>query len=164
MDAREYFTEQIRAHEKSMYAAAYSVLKNDSDIADAVQDAILKAYTHLDSLRDKNKFRPWIMQIVHNTAVEYIRRRHDEIDINTQTEILPDTADPVDTETKITVQQAVNRLRQPFRETIVLFYYENCSVKEISKITSQPENTVRVQLLRGRKMLAQYLNQEDFIR
>lgn len=147
-----------------MYAAAYSVLKNDSDIADVVQDAILKAYTHLDSLKDRDKFRPWIMKIVHNTAVEYIRKKHDEIDIDTQAEILPDTSHGVDTETKITVRQAVDRMHQPFREVIVLFYYENCSVKEIAKITSKPESTVRVQLLRGRKILAQALKKEDFLR
>ena len=164
MDDREYFAKLIVEHEKSMYAAAYSVLKNDSDIADAVQDAIVKAYLNFASLKNRDKFKPWIMKIVHNTAVGYIRRRHDEVDIDTQAEILPDTSRPSDTETEITVRQAVNRLSSPFREVIVLFYYESCSVREIAGITNRPEATVRVQLLRGRKMLAEFLKKEDFLR
>jgi len=162
LDDREYFTEQIHSCEKSMYAAAYSVLKNNDDIADAVQDAILKAYTHLDSLKNRDKFRPWIMKIVHNTAIEYIRKKRDEIDIDTYAENLPDSSDGVDPETKITVRQAVDSLSRQLREVIILFYYDNCSVKEIAKITSKPESTIRVQLLRGRKMLAQLLKKEDF--
>ena len=163
-DAREEFSAYIRKYEKSMYAAAYGILKNDRDIADVVQDAILKAYTHLDTLENPDKFRPWIMKIVHNTAIAYIRKRHDEIDIDTQAEILPDSGAPVDSETKITVWNAVGMLKEAHRTVIILFYYEGCTVREIAAITSSAETTVRVRLLRARKELASILKKEDFER
>ena len=72
-DEKEFFCECIRQHEKSMYALAFSILKNENDAADIMQEAILKAYCNMDNLRDKRKFKSWILSIVHNTAIEFLR-------------------------------------------------------------------------------------------
>ena len=84
MTEKEYFCECVRQSEGSMYTLAIGILKNEADAADVMQDAILKAYCNLDQLKDRNKFRPWILSIVHNTAIEYIRKRKDIVDLEEQ--------------------------------------------------------------------------------
>ena len=63
--------------------------------------------------------------------------------------------------TRLTVKNAVDRLKQPYRTVVVLFYYENLSVSKIAQITGANVVSVRQQLSRARKMLRETLK-EDF--
>ncbi|MEE1036312.1 MAG: sigma-70 family RNA polymerase sigma factor [Oscillospiraceae bacterium] len=160
---KQEFSRCIHDHEKAMYALAYGIVKNQEDAADVVQDAIVKAYTSLDSLRDPKLFKPWILRIVHNTAMSFLRGRRDTEDLEEQYDLAaPDPG--VDQETRLTVWEAVNQLKMPYRLVLVLYYYDGCSVGHIAAITATPVAAVRQQLSRGRKMLAKLLNKEDFLR
>ena len=161
IDEREYFCDCVRQYEKSMYALAFGILKNEEDAADIMQEAILKAYCNMDSLRDKKKFKSWILSIVHNTAIECLRKHRDTVNIDEQWD-LSTPEPPVDTATKLTVWEAVQKLNLPYRTVVILFYYDNLPVQKISDITSTPASTVRQQLFRARKMLAGLLHKEDF--
>lgn len=161
MTEKEYFSECIRQNEKSMYTFAMGILKNEADAADVMQDAILKAYCNLEQLKDRNKFRPWILSIVHNTAIEYIRKRKDIVDFEEQEQI-PSPESAVDIATRLTVWEAVQKLKLPYRTVIILFYYEDYSIRQIAEITKSSVLAVKQQLSRGRKMLAQLLHKEDY--
>ena len=162
MTEKEYFCQCVRECEGSMYTLAMGILKNEADAADAMQDAILKAYCNLDQLKDRNRFRSWILSIVHNTAIEYIRKRKDTADFETQDDLVsPEPA--VDTATRLTVWDGIQRLKLPYRTVIILFYYENYSVRQIAEVTHTSVIAIKQQLSRGRKMLAQLLNKEDFV-
>lgn len=145
-----------------MYTLAMGILKNEADAADAMQDAILKAYCNLDQLKDRNRFRPWILSIVHNTAIEYIRKQKNMVDLESQ-EDLAAPEPGVDTATRLTVWDGIQRLKLPYRTVIILFYYENYSVRQIAEVTHTSVIAIKQQLSRGRKMLAQLLNKEDFV-
>lgn len=161
MTEKEYFCERIRECEGSMYALAYSILKNEADVADAMQDAILKAYSNLGQLKDREKFRSWILSIVHNTAIAYIRGRKDTVDIG-EREDLASPEPAIDSAARMTVREAVERLKLPYRTVIWLFYFEEYSVRQIAEVMRASEIAVKQQLSRGRKMLAKLLNKEDF--
>ena len=163
MTDKAYFSQQIRAHESSIYGLAYSILKNEHDAADAMQDAILKAYGSLHTLKDKSKFKSWMLTIVHNTAIEHLRRLRPTVDIDEQYDLAAPLPD-VDHETRQTVWEAVQQLKLPYREIVVLFYYENYSTGQIAAMLNAPPSTIRQQLFRARKMLAHLLNKEDFDR
>ena len=144
-----------------MYTLAYGILRNDEDTGDVLQDAILKAYRHYDQLQDGTKFKSWMLSIVHNTAVEYLRKQKYTVSIENMGELKTADHSP-DTDTKITVWQAVQTLRQPYRTVIVLFYYDSLPAEEIAEIVRKSPAAVRQYLSRGRKMLAQILHEEDF--
>ena len=161
MTDKEYFCECIRQCENSMYKLAMGILKNEPDAEDAMQDAILKAYSNLDQLNDRSKFRPWILSIVHNCSIECIRKRKNVVDIEEEQWIAaPEPS--VDTAARISIWEAVQKLKIPYRTVIILFYYEDCSIIQIAEITKTNVNSIKTQLSRGRKMLAQLLNKEDF--
>lgn len=161
MTEKEYFCECVRMCEVSMYTLAMGILKNEVDAADVMQDAILKAYCNLDQLKDRSKFRPWILSIVHNRAIEYIRKRKDTVVLEEQDQLAsPDSS--VDLATKLTVREAIQKLKLPYRTVIILFYYEDFSIRQIAEITQTSVAAIKQQLSRGRKMLAQLLHKEDF--
>ena len=161
MPDHDIFCEAVESCKTGMYTLAYGILRNDEDTGDVLQDAILKAYRHYDQLQESAKFKSWMLSIVHNTAVEYLRRQKHTVSIECASEIKAANHAP-DTDTKITVWQAVQSLRQPYRTVIVLFYYDSLSAEEIAGIVGKSPAAVRQYLSRGRKMLAQILHEEDF--
>ena len=74
---------------------------------------------------------------------------------------IPDDSPENDISARLTVREAVNSLKQPYRTVVVLFYYENLSVSKIAQITSTNMPAVKKQLSRARKMLREILK-EDF--
>lgn len=162
MTDKDEFCEYIRLYEKAMYSLAFSIVRNESDAGEVICESIYRAYKNLDSLKSNHSFKPWILKIVHNTAVEMIRKNakivpaeeiEDAVDHDTENDIT----------TRITLRGAVNSLKQPYRTVVVLFYYENLSVTKIGQITNTSAITVRQQLSRARRMLRESLK-EDFDR
>lgn len=157
---KDKFCEYIRLYEKAMYSLAFSIVRNESDAGEIISESIYRAYKNIDTLKNEDAFKAWILRIVHNTAIEMIRKNAKMI----PTDELPETADDserVDLATKIALRDAVESLTQPYRTVVVLFYYENLPVSAISQITNTNMITVRTQLSRARKMLRNILK-EDF--
>ena len=159
---REEFGERIRECERLMYSVAYSVLRNETDACDAVGEGILRAYARLNDLRDVTLFKTWVLRIVHNTAVDMIRKRHDTVTLEEAAEI--PTQDTGNVEEKLVLREAVNSLKLPYRTAVTLFYYEDLPTESIARIMGIPSVTVRQYLHRARKQLKEILNKEEFHR
>lgn len=158
---REFFCDAVRMYEKDLYAVAFSVVRNEQDAADVIQDAVLKAYSKLDTLRNREQVKPWLLKIVHHTAVSFLRSRSKE-QLFAEQDDMPCSDFSPQTDTKLTVWDYVQQLKLPYRMVLILFYYQNYSVQDIAKITATPAPAVRQQLSRGRKMLAGVMKKEDF--
>ena len=156
---KDIFCEQIRLCEKAMYTLAFSIVRN-SDAGEIISESIYRAYKNLETLKNDNSFKPWILRIVHNTAVEMIRKNSKIIPME-ETPDIPDDNLENGITTRLTVREAVNSLKQPYRTVVVLFYYENLSVSKIAQITNTNAVVVKKQLSRARKMLREILK-EDF--
>lgn len=159
MTDQDTFCRQIRLHEKAMYSLAYSVVKNEADAADVIGEAIYRAYKNIDSLKDINSFKPWILRIVHNTAIELIRK-------NTKTVSIDEVYTASDTDerefiTAMSLREAVENLGQPYRTVVVLYYYEDIPIARIAKITGATTAAVKKRLSRAREQLRKVLK-EDF--
>lgn len=161
MTDKEEFCRQIKLNEKSMYSLAYSMVRNEHDAADIISEAILKAYSKLDTLKNKDAFKSWLLKIVHNTAAAFIRKNSRVIYLDDVKSICEESCEE-DTNSKLTLNKAVASLPSSYRKVITLYYYEDLSTFEIAKITNQKETAVRQQLTRARKQLKEMLK-EDFM-
>ena len=103
---QDKFCENIKLCEKAMYFLAYSLVRNEEDAADVVSDAILKAYASLEKLRNTNHSKTWILSIVHNCAVELLRKNKNVIDIE-QVGDIEDKISNRDIETVITLKYSI---------------------------------------------------------
>ena len=63
------FLNQVVPLQTQMYRLAFSIMKNHFDAEDAVQDAMLKAWRKMDTLRDENVFTPWLKTILRNQCI-----------------------------------------------------------------------------------------------
>ncbi len=158
-DEKAWFTQAALQQQNSLYLLAFSILKNDEDAKDAVQDALIQAYRNLDSLRDKSKFRPWIMKILTNCAYAALRKKAPAEQIETQWDLAA-PEERIDISTKLSLWEAVQLLPLPYRTVVTLYYYENLSVKEIGKITDSRPDAVKKRLSRAREQLKQILPKE----
>lgn len=156
---KDKFCELIRANEKAMYSLAYSLVKNDNDAADVIGETILRAYKNIGTLKSEDAFKTWLLKIVYNTAVEFIRKESKVIPME-EVEVTS-TKTEHSIETKLALKEAVESLKQPYRTVITLFYYEDLPINEISKITNTTTISVKQQLSRARKQLREILR-EDF--
>ena len=143
-----------------MYYLANSIVNNKEDASDVVNESILKAYEKLEQLKDEGLFKTWILRIVHNTAIEMIRKNKKLIDIEEVNNVL-EVEESNDIETRLSLRDAINQLKQPYKEVIILYYYEDLSTEKISQITNTNILTVRKQLSRARKQLKDLLKEEN---
>lgn len=154
---KESFCEHIRQQENAMYSLAFSVVKNDADAAEIISESIFRAYKKIDTLKNENAFKPWILRIVHNTAVEFVRKNSKIVSL--------DTIDIADEDienhllTTLSLREAVRSLKQPYRTVVVLYYYEDFSIAQIAKITDTSMVNVKQRLFRARKQLREILKE-----
>lgn len=143
------FTNEILNMERSLYHVAKTILKRDSDCEDAVQEAILKAYTKLDTLRQEKFFKSWVTRILLNECYKISNARKKTVPLEDYHE---DKNTPSE-DSSLDVYEAICCLKENIRVTIVLFYIEGYSIKEISGILRIPEGTVKSRLSTGRKLM-----------
>ena len=152
---KDTFCRLVRQNEKAMYSVSFSILSNESDAADAISEALYRAYKNLDTLKNEYAFKPWILRIVRNCAVELVRSNKNLLSID-EVEV-EESSGENDIVTALTLRKAVEQLKQPYKEVVVLYYYEDLSIAQISKITGASVVTAKQQLSRARKMLRDML-------
>ena len=152
---KDTFCRLVRQNEKAMYSVSFSILSNESDAADAISEALYRAYKNLDTLKNEYAFKPWILRIVRNCAVELVRSNKNLLSID-DVEV-EESSGENDIVTALTLRKAVEQLKQPYKEVVVLYYYEDLSIAQISKITGASVVTAKQQLSRARTMLRDML-------
>lgn len=150
----EAFVELIESHKKLMYYCLRKYVTNDEDIADVSQNCILKAFTHIKSLRDSGKFRAWFLCIAMNEAKLFLKAKLEYIPID-------ETAETVQKDAgydRIEIQDAIERLEGDLKEITDMHYLKDISIKSISKYLNMPVGTVKYKLHLARKELGKMLS------
>lgn len=157
MDSNDktWFSDQIRNMEQTMFHVAFVILGNEADCQDATGSAILTAYEKLPQLRNRASFRAWLIQILKNECYLTLKRRKRMVYLNEATVIenemhIPDPD----------LHQALMQLSKDYRLTIVLYYLEGYSIKEIAQILAVSAGTIKSRLSRARTQLKDYLWEE----
>ena len=153
---RYAFEKLVEAHEQRMYTLAARVLGSREDAADAVQEALVRAWLALPKFRGEARFSTWLYRIVVNSAHDVRAKRRDRT-----AEEPPDPVDPRDRfaeqELSSELQRALDALDETYRVAVVLYDVLGCSYAEIAEMTGVPEGTVKSRIFRGRGELAERL-------
>lgn len=146
------FCERISQYRKPLYITAYAILGNETDAEDAVCSAILNGYEHLSQLRNPFKFKSWMISITKNEALK-IRQNRLDLPGNEQVEqLLQPTYD-----NHHELWDIVQTINEPFREVVILFYYNDLSIQDIARVLNISTGTVKSRLNRGRALLKEAL-------
>jgi len=155
---KEWFGGQVVRNQTALFRTARSILKNDQDAEDAVQEAILSAYASLDSLREPERFKPWILRILTNKCYDLCRKNRPVVDLSDVEEVIP--ASGTDCTERLSLWQAVEQLPDDLRTPITLFYYEDLNIRQISLVLDLTQAAVKTRLHRGRERLKLLLGEE----
>ena len=154
---KEAFCAQVIGCQETMFRTARAILRNDQDAEDAVQEAICAAFARRDSLRDAEKFKPWMLSILANKCYDACRRRRNTSDLDAAGEV---PAPETDQAERLSLWQAVLSLNDDLRAPVTLFYYDGLSIREISRVLGISEAAVKTRLSRGRARLRQLLDEK----
>lgn len=162
------FHELIRPYERSAYLMALSMLKNEADAEDTVQEAFLKAFRNLRSFRAESRFGTWLLSITLNEARNRLRRANtmktESLDVpedepqHVNPALLRDWREiPSQALERLEVREmlrsAIAALPLIYREVVMLRDIEELSVSESAVALGITESSVKVRLHRARMML-----------
>jgi len=165
----------MQKHNRRLYRIARGILRNNADAEDAVQDAYLSAFTHLDTYRGESTLATWLSRIVMNEALGRLRRKRTTVDIaalqpaRSEAEIIqfPLSTPSDDPERTMAqrqilqlVEQATDNMPEAFRLVFVTRVIEGMSVEETSELLGIKPETVKTRLHRARQLVRDQLDQQ----
>ena len=142
------FSERVRALQGPLWRIAWAILRNSADCDDAIQEALLRAWNRIGSLRDETAFDAWLMRILVNESKDILRRRARRP--QTSMEAAPELTAP---EENTALRDAILALPLSLRLPLLLHYMEGYSVKETARMLHLPETTVHWRLHAARKRI-----------
>jgi len=153
---KEAFTELMEQNGKSMYKVAKAILKNDDDVADAMQETALTCWEKIDTLKKDEFFKTWLIRILINKCnAIYKQKKYLFPD-----EKLPETAVWEDDYANIEWKQLLKNLEEKYRTVIILYYVEGFKVKEIAGILEVSESTVKGRMVTARQNMEKLYQSE----
>lgn len=157
---QEAFSKLIEEVKLKLYKTGISILKNDEDTCDAIQETLINAYKSLNTLKNNEYFSTWIMKILINKCYDIIRKNKKIININEKIKLEQDMYyEMYSQESELEV--VLNKIDKDLKMVTVLYYYDDLSVSEISEVLNIPEGTVKSRLSRARSKIYAILKEEE---
>ncbi|BAO76702.1 RNA polymerase sigma factor [Winogradskyella sp. PG-2] len=150
-----------------VYTLAIRMLKHKEEAEEVAQDTFIKVFKSLNKFKGDSKFSTWIYRVAYNTCLDNIKKNKKHLNNVAIDEYTFNKLDTIDNaldniikeEKSILIKNCIDKLPEDSSALLTLFYYEELSLDEISKIINVEANTVKVKLFRARKKLAFILEQ-----
>jgi RNA polymerase sigma-70 factor (ECF subfamily) len=166
----------IQSNNRRIYRVARSILRDDSEAEDVVQETYLRAFAALSTFRQEAGFSTWLTRIALNEALERLRRRRllpglDETRsevLDARSRVIPfplahppsPEADFGRRQVRDLLEAAIDKLPDPFRLVFILRDVEEMSIEETARHLSLKPQTVKTRLHRARRLLRQALDEQ----
>jgi RNA polymerase sigma-70 factor, ECF subfamily len=165
----------MERHNRRLYRIARSILRSDSDAEDAVQEAYVNAFTHLDRFRGDSSLGTWLARITMNEALGRVRRKSPTVALETIEAKRPEaqiiqfsrtmtSGNPeqamAQREILQLVERATDSLPETFRIVLMMRVIEGMSVEETADLLDVPKKTVKTRLHRARKLIRKQLEKQ----
>lgn len=162
------FEQLVRIHQGMAMRVAYLVVRDHAEAEDVTQDALVKAYDALGRFRSGSPFRPWLLRIVRNEALNQVRgaRRRQQLALREGNDPVsggaapsPETAVMSESE-RARVLAAIEELPDRFRNVLTHRFLLELSEEETAAVLAIPRGTVKSRTARGLAQLREILGEE----
>jgi len=166
------FEELVNRYERKIFRLTMNITRNREDAEDAMQDAFMKAYSHLDKFQEESRFYTWLVRIAANEALMRLRKRRpnqvslDE-PIESEDDFIPQQVEDwgpspeqrfAQTEMRGILRGVIEELPPDFRIVFLLRDVEGLSTEETAETVGISEAAVKSRLLRARLKLRKKLD------
>ncbi len=148
---KEQLGELILNSERQLYSTAKTLLPDDQDCADAIQETIVKAFSKISTLRNDKYAKTWLIRILINECYTLLRKSSRLISLDGMTEWKEKEAPPNHDYSDL--YEAIHALKEELRLPVILYYIDDFSVREIAQILDISEGAVQKRLARARGKL-----------
>ena len=163
-DEKSKFESVYHRHKNALYNQAMSIVKNEKDAEDILQEAFIKIAKNIKSINDvkSKETLSFLLVITKNTAYDFIRKNSKIIELPlTETDEIGDDAIE-NLVSKIEYQEIVSvitKIPSPYNEVLYLHFVKDYSIKKTAKLLDKKTATVKMQLVRGKRMLIDKLSE-----
>lgn len=152
----------VERYKAMVFTLSIRIVKNREEAEEISQDVFVKAYTNLKNFKGDSKFSTWIYKIGYYASLDALKRNKRQLNSENIDEIyevdlgvLQDALSYLEEkERKNIIKKALLRLSEEAQIILTLYYFDEMSLKEISKVVNLTEDNIKVKLFRARKKLA----------
>lgn len=134
------------------------ILKDREEAEDVVQETFIRVFNKIDTFKEKSGLYTWIYAIALNLSRDRMRMKQDMLEL--KDELIGNNDLEAQVEMNIDkelLRKEIFEMNSLYREVLVLFYFEELSIKEISNLLNEKEGTIKSKLFRGRNILKESL-------
>ena len=135
----------------------------DADVQEVISEATLAAFTSMHTLQQPEHFRTWLTKILIRTCYRRYAHNAKEVPQAFLPEI-PCSEHELSPEIRIDLLNGIRQLNAQYQQTLLMYYYNGLSIREIHEITGLSENTIKTHLRRGKLQLKDWLGGDYFER
>jgi RNA polymerase sigma-70 factor (ECF subfamily) len=167
--SQDAYRELVKRFERPVYSLILRMVQDSASAEDLAQEVFVKAFRRLETYDPQWKFSSWLFKIAHNATIDHLRRgtpetvplEAEEDDRGSLAAVLADETveDPLAAAQRRdlgrSLERAISLLRPEYRQAVLMFYAHGASYQEICEVTGLPLGTVKTNLHRARKELAE---------
>ena len=154
----EAYRQLIEEYGNKLLRTCYLILNDREEAEDVVQETFIKVFNKIDTFKEKSGLYTWIYAIALNLSRDRMRTKQDMLELKDEWIGIDDVESHVEINIdRELLRKEIFEMNSLYREVLVLFYYEELSIKEISNLLNEKEGTIKSKLSRGRNMLKESL-------
>lgn len=147
----------LNKYKSYLYKVAYSYTKNENDALDLIQECCYKAWINIKKLKNNSSFKSWISKILINTAITTLNKNNKIDYIDVEIDVQEDIN--IMTEERVDLQNAIDLLKPEYKTVIILKYFDDMTIEDISKIMELSPNTVKTYIRRAKACMKTILKE-----
>lgn len=157
----EAYIELINLYGNRLARTLFLMTKDKAEAEDIVQETFIRVFKYIKNFRGNSSIYTWIYRISQNIAKDRFAAKNNSTAYEDSIELSQDNIEEIiitgiDREI---LRMEIDRLKFLYKQVIVLFYFEDLTIREISEILEEKETTIRSKLHRGRKLLKKALQE-----
>ncbi|WP_415334752.1 sigma-70 family RNA polymerase sigma factor [Clostridium perfringens] len=155
---KESFGILIKNNKEYLYKMAFLYVKDEQDALEVIHETVYRAFLNIEKLKKAKFFNTWITRILINVSIDFLKKKGKNEMLDESTPIIKEKCE-ISTEEKLDLYNAIDLLNDNYKTVIIMMYFNDMKIKDISKIMEIPENTVKTYLRRAKQALGEVLKE-----
>ncbi|HAT4211539.1 TPA: sigma-70 family RNA polymerase sigma factor [Clostridium perfringens] len=155
---KESFGILIKNNKEYLYKMAFLYVKDEQDALEVIHETVYRAFLNIEKLKKAKFFNTWITRILINVSIDFLKKKGKNEILGESTPIRKEKCE-ISTEEKLDLYNAIDLLNDNYKTVIIMMYFNDMKIKDISKVMETPENTVKTYLRRAKQALGEILKE-----
>lgn len=155
------FLKLFQEYENDIYRTAFVYVKKQEDALDVVQETAYRAFKSIKNLKEPKYLKTWIIKIAISCSIDVLRKQKQVVELKPEVEKVLSSKDEKDISLSMTLDDLIQLLNETEKKVIILRYYFDFTIKEVSETLNIPLGTAKTILYRGLNKLRKELNGDE---